>query len=70
MFEIFCSYCGRPITDKKQEMGGLWLHLPRSIVSHHYHGECAEKVHEAIEACCKQGKREGAEDVETRVENR
>lgn len=62
MVEIICSYCGKPITDKKQDWGGLWLNLQHSIVSHYYHKECAEKVHGAIKACCEQGKKDGVED--------
>lgn len=61
MTEI-CNCCGKPLGDNKEEWGGLWLNLQTSCVSHHYHKECAEKVLDAIEACCKQGMREGVED--------
>ena len=59
----FCDCCGKKLSDKIQELGGLWLNLQYRAVSMHYHKECAEKVHEAIKACCEREKKEGAEDA-------
>lgn len=61
MTEI-CNCCGKPLGDNKAEWGGLWLNLQTSCVSNHYHKECAEKVYEAIKACCERAKKEGAGD--------
>lgn len=59
MPKAFCGCCGKELSDKMQDWGGLWLNLQNRVVSMHYHKECAEKVHEAIKACCEQGKKEG-----------
>lgn len=53
-----CDCCGKVMTEKITEWGGLWLNLRESCVSHHYHKACAEKVHEAIKDCCERAKEE------------
>lgn len=58
----FCDCCGKILSDKIQEWGGLWLNLQNRAVSMHYHKECAAKVHDAIRACCEREKKEGAGD--------